>query len=290
MTDGTTLVDLDAPAPASSREGRALPWLWIFVGALLIAGVVSAFALQREPEPAERLAAAAEAVDDAGTFSYALTLEGSGGFGATVGIEGSVDPRSGRSTSSLAVRGSTVQLVSDGDVVYVQVPEAAREQLGGKPWVRLDAQAVRSGFGGVAPSATPLETFEQLRQAGKVEEVGREEVRGTGTTHFRAVVDLRDSVPDGPGAASVRDALRAVQVDVWLDDDDRIRRHRTTLDLGGAIGGPSGMGIVTTIETFDFGKAVSIEIPPADQVADVEAGALGSILRSTPAGAGAPTD
>lgn len=282
MTDGPTLVDLDAPAPAVAKEGRFLPWLWVAVGALLIAAVVSAFVVDGEATGAERIAAAAEGVDDSGTFAYELTLEASGALGTTFGLTGTVDAGAGRSASTLQVGGNVIETVADGDQLYVQVPEAARERFGGKAWARVDAASLATGLGGVSPTATPLQTFEQLRNAGEVEEVGKELVRGTPTTHLRAVVDLSESVPERPGAARIRQALRAVEVDVWLDDDDRIRRHRTTLDLAGAAGVGTTMGLTTTIETFDFGKAASIEVPPADQVADAGADVLSSLFAEAP--------
>ena len=289
MTDGSPLVDLDAPAPAASRDGRLLPWLWILVGALLIAGVVSAFVVDGEPAPGERLAAAAASVEESGPFSYALVVESSGPFAGDVTIDGAIDPAVARFTSTFQVAGTTVEMIGDGDVLYLQVPEGQRESFGGKPWARLDAAALGAGFGGVSPSASPVQTFEQLREAGEVETVGEEEVRGVATTHFRTVFDLSGSVPDGPGTAEVRKALEAVDVDVWLDSDDRVRRHRTSIDLGTAVGAGAGFTIITTIETFDFGKAVAIEVPPPDQVADADAGALQSLFAPPPS-APAPAD
>lgn len=268
-------------APAGSRPDRRLPLLWIIVGVLLAAGVLAAFLVGDERSGTERVAAAAGAVQEAGSVAYTLTMEMAGPITSTVTIEGAADAGAGRASSRVRIDDQELDLITDGELLYVRVPEEARANFDGKPWVRFDASALGSSMGGVSPSATPLETFEQLREAGKVEEVGTEQVRGVETTRFRMVVDQSGLVPSGM-ADEVKEALREVEVEVWLDDDDRIRRHRSTIDLASVVPGGGGIGITTTIETYDYGKPVTIDLPPAEDVADGGAGGLESIFAPGP--------
>lgn len=102
------------------------------------------------------------------------------------------------------------------------------------------------------PSALDPHGFlEELREhAGTVTLVGEEEVRGDPTRRYRASVAAEDvGVLDLDDDGSGR-----VDVDVWIDDQDRLRRVEA--------------GMVTA-EVWDFGAALDVE-PPTD-VADPEA-------------------
>jgi hypothetical protein len=103
-------------------------------------------------------------------------------------------------------------------------------------------------------------------------------VRGTETRHFRTVIDLSDQLAGAGGGplAGMREQLARVPVDVWLDGDDRIRRLRSSLDLGGA--GLGAAQVRTTVEAFDYGEDVDIEVPSADEVFDGDLSALGSLF------------
>jgi hypothetical protein len=110
----------------------------------------------------------------------------------------------------------------------------------------------------------PLDTFARLGKiTGPIERVGEERVRGVPTVHFRTTVDASRGMADA-------ESLRNLLVDVWLDDDDRPLRHRQTMTLDD----PGGTTVVSTMESFDHGKAVAIELPPADQVGDFDTHAI----------------
>ena len=115
--------------------------------------------------------------------------------------------------------------------------------------------------------------------------VGKEAIRGTDTTHYRLVVNLDKAIAQAP--ASQRDALTKLTnlytihtfpVDVWLDAQGRLRRFQQTIDpstihLPAGLSGPANpfaAGPVTvTYELYDFGSQVDVNIPPADQVTDL---------------------
>jgi hypothetical protein len=73
---------------------------------------------------------------------------------------------------------------------------------------------------------------------------------------------LRSVVKDGP------DDVRGVRATVWISDDGLVRRRRVTTTVGASVaaGRGSRWAIEMTLELFDFGMPMHIELPPADQV------------------------
>jgi hypothetical protein len=169
-------------------------------------------------------------------------------------------------------------VVVDGATTYMRVPlldaltgtsgwlSMAPEDLG------LADDALGTGFG---PSNNPTQMLEALRGVSDdLEEIGAEEVRGEPTTHFRAVVDLRQALEQVPEALKpqVEAQLGALgdtlPVDVWLGDDGLVRRiSMDMVELLAAASAESGRkmeGGSMVIELFDYGADVDIDIPDPD--------------------------
>jgi hypothetical protein len=111
--------------------------------------------------------------------------------------------------------------------------------------------------------------------------VGTEDVRGTQTTHYRVVVDLNKAADLSPTA---KDAIKSTitllgsskqPLDLWVDDQGRVRQMKYTVDLSKSkvsTSTPDVPGSVTfTLNLFDFGVPVQATLPPADQVVDLSA-------------------
>ena len=146
-----------------------------------------------------------------------------------------------------------------------------------------------------------------LREAaGPLTEVGRERVRDADTVRYRTELDLA-KIPKpspAPGASGKQPDPTAVlrrllgdaplPVEAWVDDQQRIRRLTLVLPLPDLTSGtdksPAGDGApggtaTTTTEYFDFGVAVDVQAPPADQVRSAPKGlptATGDASRPTP--------
>ena len=98
---------------------------------------------------------------------------------------------------------------------------------------------------------------------GDVDIVGAEPVDGVDATHYRFGVSLDavlDSL-DGDARDVMADLLDALDlgtldVDVWLDDDGRVLRFQTVVDV-------DGEPVTVTIGYSDFGSEVDIRIPEA---------------------------
>ena len=287
MNDALPVSDLDPPKDGPGGR-RTVPVLWIVVGALLVASTVAAVLSGGERRsPSERLAAAPGAVEAAGTFAYEITIESDlGTIDNVVAVAGRADVAEQRSAATTEVMGRSFEMVSEGQSLYLRLPDAARAANGGKGWAKVDlGSGVPGGMTGGLGSTNPLDSFEQLRKAGsEVEDLGEEEVRGTSTRHLRTVLDLTDAIAElgaagAPGADAIgplRDQLSAVPVDVWLDDDDRIRRQRTTLDL--SLPGVGSVEVRTTLEAFAYGEPVDIELPAPEDVVEAGPEILGSLF------------
>ena len=106
-------------------------------------------------------------------------------------------------------------------------------------------------------------------------------MRGTQTTHYRAVLDLNKAADQSPGASqAIKSAINLLgsskqPADVWVDADGRLRRMRYTVDLSKskvAASTPGVPGSLTfTLDLFDFGVPVQAAVPAPAEVVDLGA-------------------
>jgi hypothetical protein len=181
--------------------------------------------------------------------------------------------------------GSIVEIMdfSDGLVMWLRMPGAAAEI--GAEWLEIDASELGDmgdelGFdvGSLLSQAQqndPTSGLDALRGAKEVEDLGREDVRGDRTTHYRVTVDLEQAIEAAPEESreSLRDALAMYdaaefEMEVWIDDDGRVRRYRQTVDPAALESLPTGAvsagPITVEFEFYDFGADVDVSPPPDD--------------------------
>ena len=175
----------------------------------------------------------------------------------------------------------------------MKLPAQAVAELGGKPWAKLDVGALMRQLGMdvdigsllQGQSNDPTQGLGMVRGADNVVKIGEEKIRDVDTTHYQVLVDLDKAITEAP-TPEARDAmkklvnlytLRKVPVDVWLDNDGRVRRFQESLSSG-VIRLPAGLqtqgdplaGHVTvTYDLYDFGRPVDVQLPPPNQVADL---------------------
>jgi hypothetical protein len=211
-----------------------------------------------------------------------MTLETEEGT-ATMTGDGVFDLSSGRGTMSMQyglgfgeLTGATFESVSDGAVIYLKMPVSILPSS--KPWVKIDLQQAGQEAGidlqtlQQAGSNDPTQFLQFLRGVSKdVKTVGKDDVRGEATTHYKATVDLQKAAQSlGPEAGRSIDNLieqlgtSKVPAEYWIDGEGRLRRMAMTLDSDGKDGPmpPTDM----TYELYDFGAPVDVTIPPANQV------------------------
>ncbi len=205
--------------------------------------------------------------------------------GKTVSVngEGVIDLADGDSEMTLTAEGQKIeQRVIDG-TVYQKVPEAQQANVpGNKPWIKIDlkkaAQQNGGGSGGATQVNDPAETagFAKGVTDKDVKKIGTEKVDGTNTTRYRVTIDI-DKLA-GPGDRAKAEQLKkqlgpTLPMDVWLDDDGRIRRQQMDMRMkapdGSGAGGPQKADVRTVIEYSDFGTELEADPPAAGQTADM---------------------
>lgn len=202
-------------------------------------------------------------------------------------------------------------VVTDGTRLLVKFPAFAMMLGGGKDWVGFDLAQFAGGAGAVfgggpTPFGTdPSQMLDLLGAVDDMVEVGPEEVRGVPTVHSAGSLTFGELVAAVPEeltkmfGGAISDVLppeaedTEIPVDVWVDDDGRLRRSRMAMDLSAFAAGTGAEGIpaamTMTTEFFDFGQPVEIEVPADDEVADVTE-LFGDMLSSAVPGTDEPYD
>lgn len=229
---------------------------------------------------------AASATADVKTMRERMTMTTKGGgMDLSMTAEGDYDVVNGRGhfTMSMADMGGEIEMVVDGDTVYMKIPMMAGN---GKPWSKMSAADL--GQAGTSTAATDPGAFLKMLEGtgAEITTIGKEDVRGVATTHISTTLDLRKLMEQAVGddKADVEKqldsmggaALPAVPTEVWVDDDGYVRKLTMDMDLAEMTGGAGGSGTITvTVELYDFNEPVDIEIPDPSQVGDLGVGALG---------------
>lgn len=187
-----------------------------------------------------------------------------------------------------------VETIVDGDTLYLRAPlisaigggapgmavEPGLEGLAalGDGWGRIDLSQVDdldgldlSGLsGGTMTDITQL--FDVLKGSEEITELGDDTVRGTDVSGLRVTTTLGDLIEatgqaEGggllPSVGDVDAALEssAAAIDMWVDEAGQIRRLSFALDVPDLGTGEGGFRAGTTIDFFDYGADLSIDIP-----------------------------
>ncbi|WP_283990224.1 hypothetical protein [Streptomyces sp. 549] len=243
----------------------------------------------------QAVTAADKKTREAGTAALALTVEiDMEGQKQTVEGEGVINLQDGTSSMKIGADGQQMEQRVVDKVLYQKPPEGQDAGLpDGRSWMKIDLEKLQKqngDSGNVAPNpAESLDYLKALSDQG-VKELGTEKVTGVNTTHYRVEVDVRRLAGGDAGAERqlTRQLGESVPMEVWLDDEGRLRRQQVDVTVPGA-GGESGKGgsISTVLELSDFGTEVDVEAPPADDTADMTDRVAGqSPQHEDPAGPG----
>ena len=218
--------------------------------------------------------------------------------------KGAVDFANRRGRVVTNAGGQTIEAVFAGTTVYQHIPAMAAAG-GGRDWFKVDFDTLGEavgveGLGNLlqSQSSDPAASLQYLRGAsGEVTKVGKEPIRGVDTTWYSTTVDLSRAAAEAPPEVgkTIRQITEAfgierIPVEVWIDSSGRARRVRQEVDYSssGAAGRfPAGTlpeSVEITLEFYDFGTSVSVELPPADEVAD-----LADAVRRLESGVGSGT-
>jgi len=171
------------------------------------------------------------------------------------------------------------RVLVNGAVIYFSLDALggsleSTPEFAGKKWLKLAPATLRAIFGDETSfgQSNPSAGLDALRGAtADVKKVGRETVRGTGTTRYRAQLDLDQAVAKAPEdqRTAVADTVPAlgsgtVPADVWVDGKGRVRKVR--LRVGNESAGNKGSVV---FEYFDLGSRVDVEEPQQSEVVDI---------------------
>jgi hypothetical protein len=181
-------------------------------------------------------------------------------------ITGLIDYRNHRGEIAYGSLGE--KIVYDGRVVYERV---GLQLSPDKPWVRYESG---DDFGGTdvldlqtRAMFDPSHLLSFLRRTSSgVRDVGSDTVRGFPTTHYEGVLDLQKIVDQAPAdqQQELQEELdfftegqpKTISYGIWVDGDNVAQRLRIDEAEGAAI----------TIEFYDFGVPVVLDVPRADQI------------------------
>jgi hypothetical protein len=230
---------------------------------------------------AAALAAASEKTSKADTFKAELAVSDSSAEDFRVRASGQFKLRPELAFSvklnQISAGGQTLpingaQAIVVGDTGYGKVPGIAQRFLGGdKPWVKVNLREASQQFGfGLNQLVTavqrinPAEQTKMMTSSKDARRVGEETVDGVRTTHYKGSITVREAIKqlDPATRERVRD-LHAnldekVNFDIWVDGDQLPRKLQTT-----------GGTATITVTYHDYGKSVTVNAPPADQVGEL---------------------
>ena len=272
------------------------------VAAFCVAGVLAGCGTQRPgvTQPASTIPAdqligrAASATAAAGTARLLLTSRldvNSPGANATqtTSSNGVVDFRA--DSSDLLQHqpyggGSETRRIGTASYEHQQQPPGLSHLGPDKPWLRTDLSAQERHVLGSFPlliAATPADLPAALSRLladadGKVASVGTEQIDGTTTRHLRLTVDPARTAARARSqaeqryrrAAGCHPAPGPQPIDVWIDDQQRLRRIElhSQFPLGAwfVYGAGTPTSDTLTLTLSYFGLPVHVPTPPADQV------------------------
>ena len=185
-------------------------------------------------------------------------------------------------TAGVGTVDGSVEVLTQDMVVFLRAPFFNQALGVDTPWVRLDLAALAEKEVGADlsqlnrfTSNDPRRVLAMLRGVGEdgITEVGEEDVRGVATTHYRASIDLErayeeaDAVTDPAAFRRFIDDVgrTSIVVDAWVDDDGLLRRIEYAVPLPDGEGGESR----STMELFDFGVDVDLDIPSDAETTDL---------------------
>ncbi|OPC80099.1 hypothetical protein B4N89_03260 [Embleya scabrispora] len=173
--------------------------------------------------------------------------------------------------------------------MYMNMGSALAADTGGKSWLKMDFTALGSldKTGALAAvgelmnkglgQQDPTSQLSLLKGSGDIAEVGREDLAGRPTVHYKGTVDMAKASRLGAEAlglsAKTLESLRAANeaigatsstIEVWID-------AKTDLPVRQSVSTPTKVGEVgSTVDYRDWGTKVDVTPPPASATVDFQ--------------------
>lgn len=183
--------------------------------------------------------------------------------------------------SALPGGGSGMEVVFIYPTLYMRMPFLADKLPEGKSWMKVDmAKLIRAGGGSIPQAlslgqADPTQFLQYLRaSSGQIRRLGSQQLDGVPTVRYRTTLQLssllaRLPLADRAAAATMLShagGSGSVPIDVWIDQQRRVRRVQMSLKLaGGAVNGPATIAIDFT----SYEPVPTIHPPKESEVVDL---------------------
>jgi hypothetical protein len=267
-----------------TRRGRFPRWVKAVVVLAVLVAALAVLALQQGEDGGGALNAIAQAAEK--------TQDVSGGRASVNGVvtkpgsqpipmRGQMvfnDEDRSRTVLTMSPPGSgkTVQMnmISEGTTVYMASPRFGSLPDGAK-WIGLDLDfALEGETESLAPAQPDAKGELELLEASSddIRRLGKEDVRGVPTTHYRVTIPVADQAERirNVGADELAERFEEdgspAEVEAWIDAKGLVRRMRIVQAAPQLTG-----GITTTkfqMEFFDFGIDPQIDPPDSSEVFD----------------------
>ncbi|MEV4755484.1 LppX_LprAFG lipoprotein [Micromonospora sp. NPDC049559] len=162
---------------------------------------------------------------------------------------------------------TTVRII--GTAIYIQVPEADRKEMGGKPWLKMDLGTIGAqagmDFTKQFEDIDPTKQVRTLLASEGVTVVGEETVNGAKTVHYTVTSPVGTYL--GQVDATMRkqveeqltkNGVKEVKIDLWVDEQYQPRRVHMVM----------GTMSDLTVDYTDYGKPVTVAAPAAAETTD----------------------
>jgi hypothetical protein len=161
--------------------------------------------------------------------------------------------------------------IVDGSTLYLKI-DSGLPLPGLDGWTKVDGGSGAPTTGGLGVSSGPNGFLESMKGAGQsVVEVGTDTIDGAPVTIYTGTIDPEAALAASPDKAEelkgVLDQLggSAMSFTAWIDDQGLVRRMQFEIAGDQSLGGPN---LTMTMELYDLGAPVTIDLPPADQITD----------------------
>jgi hypothetical protein len=220
---------------------------------------------------------------DSDKLSSPLTIPGSGEFDYS-SKEGRLSMDYGSVLQAAGQSGDgTMEVLNKGTVYYIKWPLLTTSLHAKTPWLSFDSTKLDK-ITGIDTSSLrtvnqgdPSQTLVYLKAAGTVDNQGTEDVDGTSTTKYHAVIDLdriaglapadqRDAVKASVQSIESKYGIKELPMDVWMDGQGLPRKLFYEISTK-----VQGQNVKTslTMNLSDYGLDVNVQAPPASQVTDL---------------------
>jgi hypothetical protein len=184
--------------------------------------------------------------------------------GQAIHADGAVDytttpPQMALTMETPAAAGESIDMRLVEGVMYMNLGRMTKDKF--VSFDLSDAANLPPGMEQLTSTMDPLAAFESLEEGVQsVVFVGDEDVEGEQLGHYEVELDT-SKIKQFSELPTEAQLPKTVTYDLWLDDENRMRKMSMEMDLGGS---PTA----TEVEFADWDEPVDIAAPPASEVVD----------------------